>query len=351
LVTLPAWWRCIKTRKGALAVALFILTFAVTFGPLAWQHIFHPEGIGRHGQNLSRAGLFIGSEPLPIAVSSFVSRYIQHFGPDFLFVRGDDFSFQSPPGAGQYHWYTLPLMIFGLIALFRRLKLSRAARILLVFIVTYPIGDCLYHTDGPHALRSSPGLCSLILLAGVGAVSAGEWLWRRNRLPALAVTAGFVITVIGLNARYLHRFYGEYNRWPRIYHCYHVDLIEACNWLRGRFDEFDAVFCTTYDMNQPYIITLVALGYDPQRWFGQQRDFVPTESFDIYTRYGKLHFMYGLSFVPALKELRQKNPQSRIIFIVRPGELGLQDPIHQIYRPDGEATLWICQPEIRDSGT
>jgi len=351
LVTLPAWWRWLKTRRGALAVALFILTFAVTFSPLAWQHIFHAAGIGRHGQNLSRAGLLIGSEPLPIAVSSFVSRYIQHFGPDFLFVRGDDFSIQSPPGAGQYHWYMLPLMILGLIAIFRRLKPSRAARILLVFIVTYPIGDCLYHTDGAHALRSSPGLCSLILLAGVGAVSTGRWLWKQGRLAALAVTAGFVITVIGLNGWYLHRFYGEYNRQPEIYHGYHADLVEACDWLRGRFDDADAVFCTTDGMNQPYIITLVALGYDPQRWFRQQRDFVPTESFDIYTSYGKMRFMYGQSFIPALKELQQSNQHNRIIFIVRPGELGLKDPIHQIYRPDGKVTLWICQPGFKGTLT
>jgi len=353
LVTLPAWWRCLKTRKGALGVAGFIFGFAITFGPLAWQHIFRPEGIAYRAQQLRQGGAFIGSEPLPIAVNSFVSRYVQHFGPDFLFVRGDHSSIQSPPGAGQYHWYMLPLMVLGLIALFERLKLSRAARTLLVFIVTYPIGDCLYYAAGAHALRSSPGLCSLILLGGVGAVSAGRWLWKQGRLPALTVTAGFVVVVVGLNARYLHRFYGEYNRRPQIYHRYHVDLVEACDWLRPRFDDVDAVFCTTDGMNQPYIITLAALGYDPQRWFSEQRDlsFVTSEGFDIYTRYGKMHFMYGLSFMPALRELRQKSPQSRIIFIVRPGELGLKGPIHQIYGPDGEATLWIRQTGVKGTLT
>ena len=353
LVTLPGWWHRIKTRKGALAIAGFIFGFAITFGPLAWQHIFHPEGVGRYGQLYRQQGYFIGSELLPIAVNNFVSRYVQHFGLDFLFVRGDHSSIQSPPGAGQYHWYMLPLMVSGLIALFGRLKLSRAARILLVFIVTYPISDCLYYSAGAHALRSSPGLCSLILLCGVGVVSAGRWLWKRGRLSALTVTAGFVVVVVGLNARYLYRFYGEYNRRPQIYHGYHVDLVEACDWLRGRFDDFDAVFCTTDGMNQPYIITLAALGYDPQRWFHEQRDlsFVTSEGFDIYTRYGKMHFMYGQSFMPALTELRQKSRQSGIIFILRPGELGLEDPIHKIYGPDGEATLWIRQTGVKGALT
>ena len=353
LVTLSAWWCCLKTRKGVLAVAGFIFGFAVTFGPLAWQYIFHPEGIARRAQQLRWGGAIIGSGPLPVVLNNIAVRYAQHFGLDFLFVHGDHFSIQSPPDAGQYHWYMLPLMVSGLIVLFGRLKLSRAARILLVFIVTYPVGDCLYHAASAHALRSSPGLCSLILLGGVGAVSAGRWLWKQSRFSALTVIAGFVVVVVGLNARYLHCFYGEYNRRPQIYHRYHVDLIEACDWLRGRFDDVDAVFCTTDGMNQPYIITLAALGYDPQRWFHEQRDlsFVTSEGFDIYTRYGKMHFMYGPSFMPALRELRQKSPQSRIIFIVRPGELGLKGPIHKIYGPDGEATLWIRQTGVKGSGT
>jgi len=130
-------------------------------------------------------------------------------------------------------------------------------------------------------------------------------------------------------------------------------VVEACDGLRARVDDGDAVFCTTDGMNQPYIITLAALGYDPQRWFHEQRDlsFVTSEGFDIYTRYGKMHFMYGQSFMPALTELQQSNQLNRVIFIVRPGELGLEGPIHQIYRPDGEVALWIRQTGVKGTLT
>ncbi|GAI45982.1 unnamed protein product, partial [marine sediment metagenome] len=151
------------------------------------------------------------------------------------------------------------------------------------------------------------------------------------------------LVVVGLNARYLHRFYGEFNRRPEIYHSFHVDLIEACRWLRGRLDDVDAVFCTTEGMNQPYIITLVALEYEPARWFREGRDFITLGNYDFYTRYGKIHFMYGNSFVPALTELQQSTEDKNVIFIVRPGELGLKNPIHRIYRPDGREVLWICR--------
>jgi len=93
-----------------------------------------------------------------------------------------------------------------------------------------------------HPLRSSPGLCSLVLLAAVGAVEAGKWLWQKNRKTAISVFVAFTVAVAGLNAKYLYYFYGKYNNEPWIYHPYHTDLVEACRWLRPRFDQFDAVF-------------------------------------------------------------------------------------------------------------
>ena len=48
LFNLPLWWKTVKTKKGALAVALFIIGFTSIFGQLLYLHIFHPEGIGKH---------------------------------------------------------------------------------------------------------------------------------------------------------------------------------------------------------------------------------------------------------------------------------------------------------------
>ncbi|MHC4498291.1 MAG: glycosyltransferase family 39 protein [Planctomycetota bacterium] len=262
LVTLPAWWNQLKTRKGALAIAAFVVAFALTFGPLAWRHVFHSEGVARQREALF---LWTNSDQASIVLNKVANRYIQHFGLDFLFVNGDHYQIQSPPDMGQFHWYMYPLMVLGFITLARKAKLSYSARILLVYILVYPIGDIFFRHISLHALRSSPGLCSLVLLSAVGVVSTATWLWKQSHVLLFAVIAAFMLLVIGLNARYLSRFYGEYNRRPAIYHGFHVDLIEACRWLRPRFDNVEAVFCTTQGMNQPYIITLVALGYDPER--------------------------------------------------------------------------------------
>jgi hypothetical protein len=144
-----------------------------------------------------------------------------------------------------------------------------------------------------------------------------------------------------MTARYLYHYYGEYNRRVATYHAFHVDLVKACQWLRPRFDQFDAVFCTVDGMNMPYMISLVAMGYDPSQWFKDQHDFFADGEYEFYTSYGKMHFIYNQASLEALN----KFPRDRVLFIVRPGEIrGLKDPILQIRRADGIPTLWLCQP-------
>ena len=343
LLTLPQWWRCIKTRKGALAIAAFIFGFIVTFGPLAWQHIFHPESISRHSLELKKEGFFLLDAPFGTAVKNVFSRYIHHFGPDFLFIRGDYSIIQSPPGCGQFHWYMLPIMILGLIFILKSFKSSLSARIVLALVIAYPVGDCLYLKPSMHSLRSAPGLCSLILLGAAGAVITARWLWSRSRKLTLAGITVFVIAVVILNVRYFHRFYVEYNLDPEVCHVFNTDLVEACKWLKPRLKDTNAVFYTSTYMNMPYVITLVALGYDPNQWFNDPREFFTNGEWDYYTHYGKMYFIYDESFIPALALLQRGFLPSRIFFIIRPGELNLSQPIYRIVNPDGIASLWICE--------
>jgi len=347
LFTLPDWWRTLKSKKGILAVATFFIAFAVTFGQLAYLHIFHPEGIGRHA---SFQPYWVGSIPFATAIKELTLRYILHFGPDFLFIKGENSPIYSPPGMGQLYWYMLPLMLAGAAILLLKLKISPSARVLLAFIITYPVGDCLgLFSSGlsffsPNSMRSAPGLCSLVLLASVGAVGVFQWLWTKNRNSAIYTTAAFIIIALIMNIRYLHRFYGEFNRQPGAYYLFHTDLIEACEWLKPRLDDFDAVFFTTDFFNMPYVITAVALGYDPQKWFSEPREFTTLEEWDLYTRYGKFYFMYNN--IPKPSPDITLHP-GRTLFIVRPDDELLQNIspkiIHEIVSPDGKTALLICQ--------
>jgi 4-amino-4-deoxy-L-arabinose transferase-like glycosyltransferase len=358
LFTLPDCWKTIKTRKGALAVALFVLGFAVTWGSLIWQHIFHPEGIARH---LSFSPDRIDNVSFAEAFKNVALRYIQHFSPAFLFIEHDPNPFFSPPHMGYFYWYMLPLMVAGLIWLLWRFKSSVSARLLLASLLAYPVGDCLVWGGGLSILRSAPGVCALVLLSAVGAVDTVRWLWAKSYKAAIVAAVIFSIVVIGMNIKYLHYFYGKYSREPDVYHYFHTDLVEACEWLQPRFNDFDIVFCTANGLNMPYVISTVVLGYDPKLWFSQPRDFITIGEWDYYTRYGKMHFLYDYSTFSFL-ELQKNFAPGRVLLILRPeeytaligfeelerpDEFKLENPtehiIHKIYGPDGGEVLCLCR--------
>ena len=357
-VTLPAWWNHLKNRKGILAVAAWAAGFGAMFGPLAWQHIFHPEGIGSHGYyNM----LWTGSEPLTFKIQALLARYIGHFGPGFLFIHGDHFVIQSPPGMGMFYWYMLPLMLIGLAVVIYKFRSSYSARLVLAYAAVYPAGDSFFRSAGMHALRSLPGSCGLVLLAAVGAFFSAQWLLKKSRPIAVSLTILFIIAAAYFNVQYLNRFFGDYNRRSDVYHLYHADLVEALNWLGPRLTDTDMVFCTTDGLNMPYVVSLVVLNYDPHKWFAEPRNFFKAGEWDYYTQYGKMHFIYDFPTFSIL-DLQKKFALGRILLIVRPDEFTaliefekmlrpdefkIENPfqhiIHRIYGPDNEATLWLCR--------
>jgi len=341
LVTIAGWWRQIKIRKGAIVIGAYILGLGLTFGPLVWQHLFHPEGISRHSPFQKS---LIAGQPILTGLKNVGWRYIQHFGPDFLFIHGDIFEIQRLPGSGEFLWYMLPLMLAGLCLVIWKFRHSYAARVLLVFVLAYPVGDSLYTAHSIHALRSSPGLCSLILLGAFGLVGGFRALMKKRRMVGAGTVIVFTVIFIISNARFLHRFYFEYNRQPEIYNAYHADLVEACEWLKPVFynENIGAILISSTDMLMAYIDTLVCLNYDPQRWFSDTKNFVTSGEYDYFTSYGKMYFLYSVDAIRAvLANLPQFNLQGDVIFIVRPGELPLKNPVYEIRNPEGQATLEI----------
>jgi 4-amino-4-deoxy-L-arabinose transferase-like glycosyltransferase len=379
LFTLPSWWKIIKTKKGALAAALFFIGFAATWGPLMWQHIFHPEGISRHA---SYKGGWIGSASFLEAVKNVSARYIQHFGLNFLFIEHDPNPSFSPPLIGHFYWYMAPLMLAGLIYLIARFKSSVSARLLLAFLIAYPVGDCLVWEGGLSILRSMPGVCALILLSAVGAIEIARWLWIKNRNEAIVAAVIFSVAFISMNVTYLHYFFGKYSHERDVYLYFQTDLVDTCKWLKPRFNDFDAIYITTNNFNMPYVVTTVALSYDPQKWFSEPIEVNTPGEWDIYSRYGKMHFIYDYSNF-SITELQKKYAPNKVLVVLRPQEflllttfekfkelgklsdepamraaieeLNLEKPdvsklgplaeriIYKICTPDGTEVLWLCR--------
>jgi 4-amino-4-deoxy-L-arabinose transferase-like glycosyltransferase len=350
MVNWRAWLKLADTRHGQLSAAALIFAGLVILGPLLWAHLTKPEINKRNTvTRVWQATDSTGEKMLKV-----LNRYPPHFGLDFLFLRGDgDIALSSPRGVGLFHWYELPLLLLGFVTVLWFSKTSRAARLLLIWILLYPVADLFNSHQTAHALRSLPGLCGLVLLAAVGAVQVGWQLWQWNRAKAGVIACALLLVMLWLNISFLSYFYTDFNRQPEKQLIYYTDLLEACAWLKPRLHAVDAVYITTKYMTHPYIYTLVAFAYEPQQWFNEQRKMFEGplangayKDETICQNYGKLHFIFDNAIQPPLPKLKQNGKDDHLVFIVRPGELALgklAQPSYEIRNAQGQPVLWIFE--------
>lgn len=356
LLNARAWWQSARTRSGFLALAAVLIGVGITFGPLAYQHVAHPEGVSKHAKQPGFA-VWEDTDSSAVRAAKVINRYFGHFGPDFLFINGDRIEIQAAPGFGMLSWYMAPLIAIGLLVMLLRLTRSRAARIMLCWLLIYPIGDILYRgarypaADGTmlmsmHALRSAPGLPVLVVLGALGAAAAGRALAKRSRPALLAGAGALAVVAVVLTTQFLLFFYGPYVRRPAVQRGFHVDLMNALAWLKPRLGSADAVFITKTGLNTPYIVALVALNYDPEQWFRDEKTMTALGEWEHFTQVGKFYYMYGPSANPAVETLYENGRPDHVFFIVRPGELKLTDPVYTVHSPAGQPTLLVYETEF-----
>lgn len=344
LVTGRRWLGLWATRRGILATGAWLATFGATFGPLAYRHVKEPERIGRRGW-MTR--LWSEHDPTATRVQRVVERYAGHFGPQFLFVTGDVDEIAWSAGTGFMPWYALPLLAAGLVVTVSRWRRSPAARILLVAVALYPAADCLNWHHSLHALRSSAGLWALLLLAGVGLTGVVGALTRRNLLGwSVAVAVAWGVPAAWETGRFLYQYFATRSTQTAVYHGHHVDLIEACRWLRPRLALADAVICTESGFIRPPYITLVTWPHDPGQWFAEPREYVPDGGWDRCIRYGRFHFVHADERAALLQALRGNGRADRVVLLLRPDEAAPGTPVKTIVRPDGDEVLVVWEARL-----
>jgi 4-amino-4-deoxy-L-arabinose transferase-like glycosyltransferase len=342
------WWDYLVKPRGFVAIGALALGAAITLGPLFWKHMTDPE-IVKRGQIAS--WVWTDSDSLEAKIVKVASRYPGHFGLDFLFISGDHDPALSPPqNTGLLHWYELPGLLLGLTFCLFRVKASRAARTMLVWLALYPIADLLNAHVSLHSLRSLPGLGGLILITAVGIVGAGRWVTQYQRRALPAFCGGIAVVVALTHWYYLERLFVDFPRDKATVPAFDTEMLDAARWLRSRLSDRDAVFVTGR-LAHPYINTLIGLEYEPVQWFNDQREIVPGplpdgryKDEDVYRRVGRISFMIDQSSIDAIQTLIHNGRSDKVVFIVTPGELGLQrltQPVKQIIGADGQAKLWI----------
>ncbi|MFQ5462299.1 MAG: ArnT family glycosyltransferase [Phycisphaerae bacterium] len=336
-----AWRDLFQDSARRRACAVFVVAFMALFGPLAIKHLIDPAIAKRS------ASIWITNDApsLRAAAWAILSRYAAHFSPDFLFLHGDANVGRGVPGIGPFHWYALPLLALGFIRCASRCVASPSHRAALMLVLLYPISDLLFSAPGPHAFRSATGLIGLVLVCAIGAQSAIAWVRTKNAGVARLAFGLLLLTMGASTAAHAAYYMTKARHLPEVRREFHADLVEAGAWLKPRWDQYEAIFCTNKGMNMPYIVMLVATDYDPARWFREPRSVHNPGEWDLYTRFGKFYTMYHpVFFAPAIEALQSNSRPDRVLFILRPGEVtDTRKIVHEIRDSMGRPTLVLIE--------
>src|SRR5262249_24987636 len=148
----------------------------------------------------------------------------------------------------------------------------------------------------------------------------------------------------GSTAVFSRDFFVRFNRDPDTWEYFNADLLEAVGWAKPRFKDADAMFVSmssSSGMDQPFVIALFGLDYDPAAWFADTKGIAPRSDTDVVRSVGKIRFLCERKDVDALHELATNGRPDHVIIIARPGEWHRGEPVHTVYLPDGRPSYLI----------
>lgn len=168
-----------KIVFSIVALVIFISFFAVAF-PKAiqqdssarykWTTILDQGAINRINELRGSSALSptlsqIQYNKVTYFIPEFFKNYFSHFDPKFLFAEGGSNYQFSVPGSGLLLWVVAPLLILGLLKVFRERKNWQLVLVLWWLLAIVPAAIT---RDAPHALRSLLMIPPVIVLSVLG---------------------------------------------------------------------------------------------------------------------------------------------------------------------------------------
>lgn len=223
------------------------------------------------GQSTIRArsvGIFEKEQPFKL----FVSGYLSHFSPNFLFVTPDNIGRHATGGMGHLYIFELPLILAGILFLVRNKIPHR--NLLISWFLLAPIPAAL-STPTPHALRSITFLPTFSVIAAIGLVAI---LKARLKFKAALLACLLLLATYNI-ITYFHLYYKHYPKlkaadWNDGY----KEMVGFVNQIK---DDYKVIAITNF-YTHPYIFVLFYTRYDPATYHSQSLDKSKFDKFEFF---------------------------------------------------------------------
>lgn len=192
-------------------------------------------------------------------IARFSENYINHFAPDFLFIKGGSHYQFSIPGTGLLSLIGLPFFYLGLgiITISRRYHFRWT---LLAAILLAPVAGSITR-DAPHTLRAITMVPLPMVFIGIGIGSAVNWL-KKIHLGVLGLTIVVITFMVGWARYYVYEVpkYSQQYAWAWQY-----GYQEVVTYLNENEDKYDAVIFTKR-LGEPHEFVLFYKEYDSEKF-------------------------------------------------------------------------------------
>ncbi len=220
--------------------------------PLWQTALHHPERLASR----ARATLLIQPDrPVPDMLREFAVHYAANLDPRYAFLQADEMSGASIPHVGLHLILLAPLWLIGLTSILATLRRDPKSRLLMAWLLLYPIPAAICSDWNPHPLRTVAGILLFPIIIAIGAQWLIARLARRSQKTrrSLAVVAGLAL-MLNLS-HFANAYYLRFT--PLAEDAYQTNLIRAIDFAATCKEGVDFILVTN-EANQPYIYALLA---------------------------------------------------------------------------------------------
>ncbi len=215
----------LKIRKHLL-VFFIILSVVIGVSLIPWQSRGRASGVvwtslsPDEANQLEESKIEAGISPIHIpprltqifhnkpriAFYDFLERYINHFGPSFLFFKGEA-SVERIPQMGQLLLIEIFLLPIGLMTIFNKSSTKKGSLAIIAWLISAPVASALTVGE-PHINRASIMIPPLSLISGFGFIQLAEF-FKKNYLKKAMLILIISLTIYSsafmLNQLFVHK--------------------------------------------------------------------------------------------------------------------------------------------------
>ena len=241
------WRMLLKEASGRRRFLALVFGLSLGLAPLLVTAATHPERLAAR----AAATLVTHRTDGSLAAATAVARnWVANLNPLYWFYECDEMSGATIPRVGLHLPVLAPLFVLGLWQVLASCRARSWSRLLLAWLLLFPVPAAICGDWNPHPLRSVGGMLLFPVFCGLGATWIAERWPRPGRRSVLTAAI-----LAGVNLAHFARTY--YFEFPFL--CrpgYQNALYEAAAFLAREHPEAEQILVTNYS-NQPYIYALL----------------------------------------------------------------------------------------------